>query len=610
MTVDLAREATFRLAEVEVRPSTREVVSSTRREIVEPRVMQVLVALGRRRGEVVSRDELIAECWGGRAVGEDAIHRCIGALRRLAETFGGFQVSTVTRVGYRLSVNEHKEGANCPPEPVLAVLAFDNLSGDPELGYFSDGVSEDIHQTLARAAGLKVLGRASSFQFRGADKATARIAAALKATHILDGSVRRSGSRVRIAAQLIECSHETTIWSDRYDRDLTDIFALQDEIGTSVATALKATLTRSQHWPVDPAAHDLILRALAYDGVGVEATVRQVRMLEGVVDLAPGFARGWANLAGWTAALLQKHPEEAAAAGLTRDRAIAAAEIALRLDPRMGAAYQALGLLEPVAAFQQREALYDRALGAAPNDPDVLSYAAFFCGQVGRHREGLALARRAFELDPLAPFGTDCLGILLGLTGRYDEASRLLDSARTRWPEHGGMAGNAIIVAAARGDRAELEAVIGAWSAAAVRNTWMQQWIWFSRNRIDPDLESIGRYLERQRATLARTGAVTLMALCTLDLLGLTKEAYELIDEASFVDRELSPSNVMFIGAIFSRLNESLSQDPRFPRLCAKLGLCDYWIETSKWPDCADEVPYDFRVEARKVAAEGLARRV
>ena len=105
---------------------------------------------------------------------------------------------------------------------------FDNLSADPEMAFFSDGVSEEILQTVARGSELKVIGRGSSFQFRGRDKAAAHVGDALHATHVLDGSVRRSGAKVRISCSLIECARATTLWSDRFDRELSDVFALQD----------------------------------------------------------------------------------------------------------------------------------------------------------------------------------------------------------------------------------------------------------------------------------------------------------------------------------------------------------------------------------------------
>src|SRR5271169_7037542 len=146
--------------------------------------------------------------------------------------------------------------------PVLAVLAFDNLSGDPEMAYFSDGVSQEILDTVARGSGLKVIARSSSFQFRGPEKAVRKVAAALKATHLLDGSVRWAGAQVRISAQLVDCASEITLWSHRFDRALDDVFALQDEIALAVAEALKATFTPATAvGRIDSAVYERYLKA-------------------------------------------------------------------------------------------------------------------------------------------------------------------------------------------------------------------------------------------------------------------------------------------------------------------------------------------------------------
>ena len=150
----LAGEPDFELGGLRVRPSTREVASGTTSQVLEPRVLQVLIALARRRGAVVSRSDLVAECWGGRAVGDDAINRCIQSLRRVGEALGGFSIHTVKRVGYRLDEQSSGQAVT----PVLAVLAFDNLSGDPDMGWFSDGLSVEILQTVAQGADLKVIG--------------------------------------------------------------------------------------------------------------------------------------------------------------------------------------------------------------------------------------------------------------------------------------------------------------------------------------------------------------------------------------------------------------------------------------------------------------------
>ncbi len=145
-----------------------------------------------------------------------------------------------------------------PAEPLLAVLAFDNLSSDSEMQFFSDGVSEEIIQRLSRGATLKVIGRTSSFQFRGERKAEA--ARSLGCSHVLDGSIRRASGRVRISAHLVEVSSNTTLWSDRYDRELEDIFAVQDEISESIAGALDQAFSRFSAGAIDAAIYDLYLR--------------------------------------------------------------------------------------------------------------------------------------------------------------------------------------------------------------------------------------------------------------------------------------------------------------------------------------------------------------
>ena len=246
--VDLAREPPFRLAEVDVRPATREVLGGDgRRHVLEPRVMQVLVALARRPGEVVSRDELIQLCWAGRVVGEDAINRCIGALRRLAQAYAALAIDTVARVGYRL---KEGPGRTCgdiarPGHAALvAVLPFENLAAEADMACFCDGVAEEIVQAIACHESLKVIGRASSFQFRGGQKVISEVAERLRATHVLDGSVRRSGAQVRVSAHLIECRGQTVLWSARFDRELLDVFALQEGVAKAVAAAVKQAVSR------------------------------------------------------------------------------------------------------------------------------------------------------------------------------------------------------------------------------------------------------------------------------------------------------------------------------------------------------------------------------
>src|ERR1700733_13014302 len=163
----LAQEADFEIGPLRVSPSRLEVRAGERREKTQPRVMQVFVTMAGARGTVVSRDELIGRCWSGRIVGEDAISRCIAKVRELANLASppAFEIETIPRVGYRLKPAASTASARPNPaagNTVLAVLAFDNLSKDADLEFFSEGVSEEILQTVARAPELIVIGRSSS----------------------------------------------------------------------------------------------------------------------------------------------------------------------------------------------------------------------------------------------------------------------------------------------------------------------------------------------------------------------------------------------------------------------------------------------------------------
>jgi adenylate cyclase len=216
-----------------------------------------------------------------------------------------------------------------PAEVVLAVLPFDNLSTDPEMQFFSDGVSEEIIQRLSRGANLKLIGRISSFQFRNERKAEA--ARTLRCSHVLDGSIRRAAGRVRISAHLVEASSGTTLWSDRYDGNLEDIFSVQDEISENIAAALNQAFSSFSTQMVDPAAYDLYLRASPKSFAPDELRTN-IGLLEVAMQRVPHFTEAWARLAYLRAWLrfYQPFAERAASAALVAREA----ENALALDPQ------------------------------------------------------------------------------------------------------------------------------------------------------------------------------------------------------------------------------------------------------------------------------------
>jgi adenylate cyclase len=611
--IDLSRETQFALGDIEVRPSTRELAVGVRREVLEPRVMQVLVALARRRGEVVSRSDLTTACWGGRAVSEDAINRSISLVRRLAETLGGFSIETVARVGYRLDVVAAAPNAAVRPSatPRLAVLPFENLSADPDLSYFSDGVSEEILDTVARVRDLKVISRASSFQFRGADKAVGRVAAELNATHLLDGSVRRSGERVRIAARLVECASDTTIWAERFDRDLSDVFALQDEIAAAVAAALQVAFApAAQAESVDPAAYTLYLKARELRNRGLlshKTMIAVIELLDEATSLAPRFARAWEFLA----AMKVEHLRFDAARqqqGKERSDVVAAAETALRLDPTLGGAHQSLGQLEPFGRFAEREAFHMKALSVAPNDTTVLTSASLFFAEVGRMRTALEYARQAYSLDPMYPWAANWYAVALQFAGRGVDRD-LWRSLRTRWPDNELIAWGALWAACDDRDWTWLDELAGAAHERGLLNPSLLGALSIAAMLRTPG-PAIQRWLDDVRGRLAQTGVLAAWEIKTTHGLGLKDEAFELIGQASFAyvfDPHMgSPNGVAGTSMIFDgHSNTRMMSDIRFVGLCAKLGLCDYWVATDRWPDCAETVApyYDFKAEARRLAS-------
>jgi len=497
------------------------------------------------------------------------------------------------------------DAAAAAAEPLLAVLAFDNLSGDPEMAYFSDGVSEEILQTVARGADIKVIGRASSFQFRGAGKAAANVAAQLNATHVLDGSVRRSGSKVRIAANLIECERQTTLWSDRFDRELSDVFALQDEIAAAVAGALKATFAPTANIiPIDPAVYDAFLRAKDFSA-GMSPTERSRRLAE-VVAVAPLFAPGWANKAYWLSAEARFGVGERTYEDL-RSEAIVAARTALQLDSRLGAAHVALSRLEPFAAFRARRQHLESALTDTPNDPLCLEEMCQFLSEIGRVRDALLYASKAFDLDPLFPRVASKRCYLLSYAGgEYEEVQALYDGFRLRWPEFVDFTVFPVNLAAVAGDWVRFERLAklaedkGFYSTPVMRLSAA-----FNQALRDRNPAFIGLV----REALRQQAPVQLTTLCAAGALGLKEEAFAAIDGASFEHLfRQGPITSLTTGGstpaiVFdAKGNSALINDARFVGLCGKLGLCHYWIETEQWPDCAATVPYDFKAECRRLA--------
>ena len=434
--IDLADEPEFELGGMQVKPAERAVFINGERRELQPRVMQVLVALAKAQPEVVSRDRLIELCWDGRIVGDDALNRCVLALRHLAQdvTPQPFSIETVPRIGHRLVVTAEdkaiapptgrisqwrvvavlalllliatggflvwQQRSNAPEPASIAVLPFRNLgAGD---SYFAEGIGEEILGQLSGEPHFQVIGSSSSSQF-GANPNLNEVARRLDVDYVLEGSVRRQGDEVRVNAGLVRTRDGIRLWAGSYDGKLDDIFAIQRQIGTAIAGALQRRLVRapglSGPLVTKGEAYSLYLTARALIRTNNRRVApTAVDFLRDAIRLDPGYAPAWASLAEASRmqAALGDHENFIAANRLAREYA----GRAIRLAPDLAEGHRALG---ETFGYGDPEgtAHLARASELGPNDAANLFALASVRDALGEFELKLAALRRAHEIDPL-----------------------------------------------------------------------------------------------------------------------------------------------------------------------------------------------------------------
>ncbi len=311
--------------------------------------------------------------------------------------------------------------------PCVAVLPFLNLSPDPENEYFADGITEDVITHLSKIRALKVISRSSVMPFKKRDRTLRQVAAQLCATKLLDGSVRRVGDRVRIVAQLVDVETDEHLWAETYDRQLTDIFAIQTDVALHIAGALRAELTSEEQTRIareptsDLQAYQLFLQGRhLFIRFTPEAIERAIEYFKRAIARDPSYADAYAGLAKAYAELAESG---ALAPEVARRHATDAVANALRLDPELGEAHGISAYLRALWDFDWAgaEAEFKRALELCPSNADTHDLYGRMCSALGRFEEALALQRRAQELDPLA-HRLDVATTLLR-AGRYQEAA-------------------------------------------------------------------------------------------------------------------------------------------------------------------------------------------
>jgi DNA-binding winged helix-turn-helix (wHTH) protein/tetratricopeptide (TPR) repeat protein/TolB-like protein len=650
--IDLAREADFALGALRVRPSRREIEAGGVRLELQRRVMQVLVALAHPSAEVVSQDELISRCWGGLAVGEDAVGRCIGQLRRIAGQWPEppFEITTIAGVGYRLvpaagpaaDIAGSAEVAKRPPKmPVaaataavvvvlatlglwlgrglvpaakaapsrIAILPFEPVSSSPAERAFATGLADKLQGVLSIGP-APLLPREDAATLRGAGQATFD---QLGVRLLLDGTVATNGDTLQARLHLDDPGKHVTLWSVELSGPASSPDALEAQVGARAIAVLNCAgqALRPVGGLSDPEALGLYLHACDLferavygdDTPGVYSTLDAFRQ---AANHAPGFAPAHSALARFLARYRlgdALKAETGAAAEADRE-----ARRALAIDPKDADAYVALSLLRPITDYAGREKLLDQALAAKPTWAYANLEKANLLFDTGRFGEGVATLQRAAAANPLSL--TITTPFYLVENGQTAAGNSELERLQRLWPHSEQVWWNRLRVYAAEKRWDDIFALLD--DRQSRPKSWTDADFHVFRTTFEARKSRTPAALAEARQEFlepARASAELARRFTTLADLGFMDDAFRLADQ--WTRTRMSPFNSpqwLFVpgGALHSDLmpSEALRRDPRFIALAAKLGLVDYWRASGKWPDfCADPgLPYDCKTEAARLA--------
>jgi TolB-like protein/Flp pilus assembly protein TadD len=427
---------------------------------LEPRTMRLLICLAEHAGQVVSVEKLLDEVWTGVVVTPNSVYQAVAELRRVLgdDPKEPSHIVNVLRRGYRLvaPVAPWVDPSAAPSEDSLAtaeklsaaahtnmatttvmdksiaVLPFEDMSEKKDQGYFADGMAEEVVHLLARVPGIRVIGRSSSFQFKGKNEDLRTIGSVLGAAYVLEGSVRRSGNRLRVTAQLIGTQDGSHLWSGSYDKDFDEVLQIQDQIAASLVRALQIAVgVDLPSRPILKSApgYDLYQRGRhaldRFDKVGFESAAGY---FEQALALDPTSIRSAESLAlvhVYIAEWGHAPPREGF------ERARISCERVLKLHPTSGIAHGQLALIHSIYDWDWAAAVgkIQRALALDARDPGILVTAAIIHLSLDRLDEAAAFYNAALALDPLGAISHAGLGTISYRMGRIPEAEARLRSA-------------------------------------------------------------------------------------------------------------------------------------------------------------------------------------
>jgi adenylate cyclase len=451
-------------------------------------------------------------------------------------------------------------------EKSIVVLPFVNMSSDQEQEYFSDGISEELLNQLSKIPGLRVISRSSAFSYKGKDIKAAEVGRELNVTHILEGSVRKAGNRIRITAQLIEARSDTHLWSETYDRTLEDIFQIQDELAEAVVAELKITLLGSVSEPrkTDPEVYSLYLQGNYFNNLRDKESLDKAQAaFEEALAGDPDYAPAWVGLS-MTYQFQTRSGERNQEEG--SELAMQAARRALEIDDSLAMGWSTLAYLKRSYEWDWAgaQAAIEKALVLEPNNANVLGAAASLSNTFGDLPKSIKLFEQIIERDPLD------LGALRALAQRYIMADRLDEALEISYrvqlvnPDYPNIQFDIGKVYLLKGDAARALETFKNGQSGYLK-LFFEAMAHFSLNEEAEAQELLDEYIEKY-GDVYPYGVAIIYAWR-----GENGPAFE------WLERSYQQRIVFLVFILGNQWLKGLHSDPRFPVFLEQMGLLEYW---------------------------------
>lgn len=607
--IDLAKEPEFDLGGLRVKPAERAVVMDGERRDVQPRVMQVLVALAGARPGVVSRDSLVERCWNGRIVGDDALNRCILALRNLAQEFtpAPFSIETVPRIGHRLveARTERSAVAMRPAGPMawrfLAIGAAILLaaaaglfawqqrsSGMPTVlvtAAANDAASRELARDLAVKLGSLETARSTSMRLISDAEGSSE-----QSDLILEVGRIASPAAVGASVALKAAPDRAILWSKEFEQPSRNTADLKQQIAFTVAGVLGCAAEAS-----NPNGEELRQQTLKLYLNGCAALANLVGreaesvipMFRGVLRDAPRFEGAWSRLLAADSDVFE-HTGSITA----RNRLKSDVTAARKVNPNLAAVHLAEIILLPGNSYAEKMRLADRAVDLNPDNAGAYATRAQVLQLVGLMKDSVVDARRAMQLDPLSPGARNSYILSLAHAGLFETALQELREAERLWPGASSVSSTRFAFNLRYGDPRQ------AWSY--IRSNPSADWMnaqSYLEARIDRTPAKIERAVQDAQRLYRRWPPSIQQLIQVYGEFNLEKDVLELLLRAPEAD-------VGHVDLTFRPPTVDFWHDPRALLVAKRAGLLDYWRTSGKWPDfcLAPDLPYECKAEAAKIA--------